>query len=70
MTDQLQHDKIVAKIQHYADLLRQYQNDKENLLLTTATERDCEREKLKHQILLCQELLKDYYQIFDDILYR
>jgi hypothetical protein len=30
----------------------------------------CEKDILKNQIYLCQELEKEYYQIFDDILYK
>jgi Trp operon repressor len=69
MIDLRSKDKIIAKIQHFAELIQQLQRDKENLLLTIDRE-NCEREKLKTQIFICHELLKEYHQIFDDILYR
>jgi hypothetical protein len=69
MSDQLNHDKTIAKIQHFAEVLNQTQRDKESLLITIDRE-SCEKERLKDQILLCHEMLKEYYQIFDDILYK
>lgn len=70
MLNSFKHDQIIAKIQHFSNLLNQFENDKANLLITIATNCDYEKEKLKHQILLCQELAKEYYVIFEDILYR
>jgi hypothetical protein len=70
MNDLRLHDQIIAKIQHFAELIKQHQNEKTMLLFTSNSEDDCEKEKLKNQILLCEELLKEYYKIFDDILYR
>lgn len=70
MNDLRLHDQIIAKIQHFAELIKQHQNEKEMFLFTSISEDICEKEKFKIQILLCEELLKEYYQIFDDILYR
>ncbi len=69
MSDQASHDRQIAKIQHFAEVLNQILKEKEILLLTIDRE-SCEKERLKDQILLCHEMLKEYYQIFDDILYR
>jgi hypothetical protein len=62
-------DRLACKIQHFAELIQQIQNEKENLLLAMDRE-SCDKEKLKSQIYLCQELEKEYYDIFQDILYR
>lgn len=69
MLDQLAHDRLVAKLQHFADMLSQTQLEKELLLLTIDRE-SCEKEKLRTQIFLCQQISKDYYEMFEDILYR
>jgi hypothetical protein len=69
MSNQSQHDRLLCKIQHFANLMQNIQAEKENLLISI--DRDsCEKDILKNQIYLCQELEKEYYQIFDDILYR
>lgn len=70
MVDYDNHDQIIAKIQHFAELMQQCIKDKEMWLLTLPPEHDCEQEKVKEQILVLQEMLKEYYKIFDDILYR
>jgi hypothetical protein len=67
--DQSQHDRLVAKLQHFSELMHQTLSEKENLLMSMDRE-SCEKEKLKIQIYLCQELSKEYYDIFKDILYR
>jgi hypothetical protein len=69
MNDLTQHNQIIAKIQHFADSLRLHESERENILLTLS-DTGCDKLKLKHQILLCQELSKEYYQMFDDILYK
>jgi hypothetical protein len=69
MTDSSYNDRLAAKLQHFANLLQNIQAEKENLLLSMDRE-SCEKDILKNQIYLCQELEKEYYQIFDDILYK
>ncbi len=69
MHDQSQHNRLACKIQHFAELIQQIQKEKENLLMSIDCD-SCEKDKLKTQIYLCQELSKEYYEIFDDILYR
>lgn len=69
MLDQLSHDRTIAKLQHFSDMLKQSKIDSESLLLTIDHE-CCEKEKIINQILLYEEILKDYYDIFKDVLYR
>lgn len=69
MMNQLTHDRLVAKLQHFADMLNQTQLEKESLLLTIDRE-SCEKETLKTQIFLCRQISKEYYEMFEDILYR
>lgn len=69
MSDQSRHDRLIAKLQHFANLMQSIQAEKENLLMSIDRE-SCEKEKLKIQIYLCQQLEKEYYEIFQDILYR
>lgn len=69
MNEQIIHDRIIAKIQHYAEFLRHMQIDKEHTLLSNQSKTP-ENERIKSQLFVCQELLKEYYNIFDDILYR
>lgn len=69
MLTQLAHDRLVAKLQHFADMLNQTQSEKESLLFAIDRE-SCEKEKLRNQIFLCQQISKDYYTMFEDILYR
>lgn len=67
--NQLTHDRLVAKLQHFADLLNQTQIDKESRLLSIDRE-SCEKEKLKTEIFLCHQISNEYYEIFEDIIYR
>jgi hypothetical protein len=69
MFDQLSHDRTIAKLQHFSDLLKQSKIDSESLLLTIDHD-CCEKEKIVNQILLYDEILKEYHVIFEDILYR
>lgn len=69
MIDSSSHDRLIAKLQHFANLIQTIQAEKENLLMSIDRE-SCEKDILKNQIFLCQELSKEYYEIFDDILYR
>lgn len=70
MIDQnISHDRAIAKIQHFWEILKQQQRDKEAYLLTI--DRDCdEKEKLKNQIFLLEELNREYYNLFYEIIYR
>ena len=68
MQDVGSHDKIIARIQHFSEVLQQIKLEKESLMLVISE--SCEKEKLKDQVLVCEELLEHYYKIFDDILYR
>lgn len=69
MLDQLSHDRTIAKLQHFSDMLKQSKIDSESLLLTIDHD-CCEKEKIVNQILLYDEILKEYHVIFEDILYR
>jgi len=63
------HDRLIAKLQHFAELLKQTQTEKEILLLTSSKE-NCQKERLMEAISVYEEILKEYYDIFEDILHR
>ena len=68
MNDNTSHDRIIAKLQHFADSLKQTQMEKESLLLTIQQD-SCEKEKMKTQIFIYEKISKEYYDMFQDILY-
>lgn len=63
------HDRLIAKLQHFADLLYQAKVEKETLLITSHIEK-CKKERLQEAIFVYEEMLKEYYNIFEDILHR
>lgn len=69
MIDPLGHDRLVAKLQHFADTLKFTQQEKESCLLSFQ-HKSHEKESLKTQIFLYEEILKEYYDTFEDILHR
>ena len=69
MLNCVNHDRLIAKLQHFADLIYQSKIDKETLLVSSPTE-NCQKERLKEAIFVYEEILKEYYDIFEDILHR
>jgi hypothetical protein len=63
------HDRLIAKLQHFAELLKHTQAEKEILLVTNPIE-DCQKERLKEAISVYEQISKEYYHIFEDILHR
>ena len=62
-------DQLIAKIQHFADSIKSYQIEKETLLIVTPPE-NCQREKFREAIFVYEEILKEYYTVFDSILHK
>ncbi len=58
------HDQIIAKMQHFAEHLKQTQLEKESLLLMFKDD------DIKKEILIYQEISREYYRIFKDIIYE
>lgn len=69
MIENSSHDQIIARVQHFGDMLKQIQLEKESLFLIFS-EKSTEKEQMKEQIIICEEIAKHYYEIFKDILYR
>lgn len=69
MRDPIFHDRLVAKLQYFADVLKHTKIEKETCLISLDI-KSLEKENLKNQIFLYQEILNEYYETFDDILYR
>jgi hypothetical protein len=69
MLDLNQHDHLACKIQYFAYYIQQVKKEKESLLLII-THDSCDKEQLKTQIVFCEELLKEYYDVFQNIVYR
>lgn len=64
------HDKVIAKLQYFAEMLRQRHIEKQSLLIVLGKQENCEKEKIKEQINTIHQTLEDYYDLFDEILYR
>lgn len=65
-----EHDRVIAKLQYFAEMLRQRQGEKQSNLIILEKIQNCEKEKIKEQICTLQQTLDDYYNLFDEILYR
>jgi len=66
MQEQLNHDRVIAKLQHFADSIRQRKLEKESLVIVIG-----DKEKsLKEQISVYEEILEEYYTFFEEILSR
>lgn len=64
------HDKIIAKVQYFYDMLRQVENEKQALLMIFSSDESCEKEKIKQQIDTLEQMQEDFFNLFHDILYR
>lgn len=62
------HDRIIAKLQYFAEHLKQTQIEKESLLLIF--EEIEMKNEMKKEILIYQEISREYYRIFENILYE
>lgn len=69
MTEYQRHERLIAKIQHFAEWLKQSQIEREILLISTPG-KNCQKEKIQESILVYEEMLKEYYDIFEDIVHR
>ena len=65
---QTSHDRVIAKLQHFADALQQRKKEKE--ALSMVLEKSILQEDLKSEILVYEEILNDYYDEFQEILTR
>lgn len=69
MPENARYERLIAKLQHFADGLNQLKIDAEFSLITTSSE-ICQRDKVKDSIFLYDKILKEYYDVFDEILDR
>ena len=68
MISDYHHDKLVAKIQYFADCLSQIHEDKENLMMALCDEKKMIRET-EIEIKTYREIIDMYYTSFGEILY-
>ena len=68
MSDYLNHDQIIAKIQHFADFMTQKKLEKEalSIVLDKSDLKSC----IISEILIYQEIIEEYYTDFEHILHR
>jgi len=69
---QTSHDRIIAKLQHFADTLQQTKADKENIAISIDQKENMKLEifNLRNEISIYEEILNDYYDEFQEILTR
>jgi len=63
----VQESQMIAKIQHFYDILMMIQDEKETMLLNGHPQEA--KIQCKQQLEICKELSKVYHNIFNDILY-
>jgi hypothetical protein len=68
MSNQLTHDQIIAKLQHFADGLRQHKLEKESLSISL--EKSEQKTQIYNQILIYEEIIEEYHNTFEDIIFR
>lgn len=64
----LSHDRIIAKLQHFADMLQQSKLEKEALSIALGEGKN--QNDIRKEILVYEEILGDYYDEFQEILSR
>jgi hypothetical protein len=64
----LTHDKIIAKIQHFAEYLQQRTMDKEALAITMKDDKIVF--EIRAEIKAYNEVIEEYYRTFDEILHK
>lgn len=62
------YDRLIAKLQHFADTLNQRKLDKE--VLSIISDDKSIRSELHTQIFIYEEIIEEYYGDFKDILFR
>lgn len=63
------YERLIAKLQHFAESIHHQQIEKEYLLLTSDSE-NCQKERMQEAIFVYENILKEYCTIFEEILYR
>lgn len=68
ISQEINHDRIIAKLQHFADSMQQRKKEKESLSLAIGK---CDiQSEIRSEILVYEEILNDYYDEFQEILIR
>lgn len=66
--NQLSHDRLIAKLQRFADTMQQRKLEKEALSIVLGK---CElQSEIRSEILIYEEILDSYYDTFEEILTR
>lgn len=68
MIDLQQHDKVIAKLQYFADNMHQRKLEKE--ALSIAIEDKELKSEIRSEILIYEEIIQEYYATFKDIICR
>ncbi len=68
MLDLTHHDRLMCKLQYFADMLNQARLEKQALAIVVVDENL--KKELKNEIFIYDEIISQYDQIFNDILHR
>lgn len=68
MYDCTNHDQIICKIQYFENLLNQKVLEKQSLAI--GINQPEIKSEIRTKILIYEEILEEYHQIFDDILHK
>lgn len=68
MIDPVSHDRLIAKLQHFAECMHQRKLEKE--ALSIALNKSNLKSKVISEISIYSEIIEEYYDVFKDILYR
>jgi hypothetical protein len=68
MQNQVSHDEIIAKIQHFSDKLSTITREKETLSIILGK---CDLQpEIRNEILIYKEILDEYHTVFQDIIIK
>lgn len=68
MCENFCHDKIIAKIQHFSEMLDRVLQEKESLSMTM--NETSLKENLLREILVYQQISREYDKIFKNIIFK
>jgi hypothetical protein len=68
MSNHQTHDQVIAKLQHFADNLHNRKLEKEALSLSL--DKSEKKTEVYNEILIYEEIIDEYHQIFENIIVR
>lgn len=64
------HDQTIARIQHFNEILRRSQIEKETLLIALGEDHLLENNQIREQIKVLEEVRRDFWLVFEGIIYE